>query len=112
MKKLLFLTALFIISGCDNSLKISNPTINPLPDSGEVNETKISNLITQRCTSCHSSKTVASDGIRFDSYQDMVSKARRIKREVVDFKSMPPNPSEITDEERALIGKWAEQQNK
>ena len=65
------------------------------------------------CASCHSATpsdevfTVAPGGVRLDTLAEMRQWAVRIKARTVDTSDMPfMNKTEMTDEERALVGRW------
>jgi len=62
-------------------------------------------IIKNRCSSCHG----FSGGVTFDTEAQIKNKASRIKQRAVVSKSMPPgNTTKITDEERALLGRWVD----
>lgn len=109
MKKSFFLAVLgfFIISACTPSTNNVAPS-NTTP----VDIAKVTTLIEQKCTSCHSTKTTASEGIAYDSYDDMVKGVRGINKTVVIQRSMPRGSITMTEEERTLIKQWAEQVSK
>ena len=73
-------------------------------------------MIDQRCLTCHSSRptdsqfTVAPAGVMFDTPGQIKARADRILERAVISKTMPfGNKTGITDEERALLGRWVEQ---
>lgn len=107
MKRLVFLSVVgfFVVSSCTTSTNVapSNTVI--------IDTTKISSLITQKCSSCHSTKTKASDGVSYDSYDDMLKGVNGIKKTVVTQRSMPRGSS-MTEDEITLIKQWAEQVSK
>ncbi len=81
-----------------------------------VSFTAINNIITSRCTSCHSSKptddfyTAAPNGVVYDTPQDIVKMKDKIMQRVVITKTMPQNnKTGITPEERDLIRCWIDQ---
>ncbi|MEJ7758193.1 MAG: urate hydroxylase PuuD [Gemmatimonadaceae bacterium] len=70
-------------------------------------------VIDQRCTVCHSSEPadrsfgVAPGGVMFDTPGQIIAHAARIRERAVVTRTMPPgNKSNITDAERALLGRW------
>jgi uncharacterized membrane protein len=72
-------------------------------------------IIVQRCTVCHSETpsmpglTAAPKGVKLDTPQQLKALAALIKARAVDSPSMPPgNITRITDEERAILGRWIE----
>jgi uncharacterized membrane protein len=107
MKKSIFLSVVgfFIVASCTTSTSVS-PS-----NTVTVDTTKISSLITQKCSSCHSTKTKAADGVSYDSYDDMLKGVNGIKKTVVTQRSMPRGSS-MTEEEITLIKQWAEQVSK
>lgn len=75
-------------------------------------------IVQQRCMACHSSHptdnvfTVAPAGVMFDNAGQITQWAARIKARAVDSKDMPfMNKTQITDQERAMLGQWAVQQH-
>jgi uncharacterized membrane protein len=73
-------------------------------------------VIDQRCLACHSARptdsqfTVAPAGVMFDTPEQIKSRADRILERAVISKTMPfGNKTGMTDEERALLGRWVEQ---
>jgi uncharacterized membrane protein len=73
-------------------------------------------VINRRCVECHSSTptdsqfTVAPAGIMFDTPEQIQRMVSRIKERAVVTKTMPfGNKTGITDEERALLGRWIDQ---
>lgn len=80
---------------------------------GLVTTAAIRPVIEQRCTVCHARAptfpgfTAAPGGVALESEAQMESLARRIYDVTVKSKTMPPgNLSAMTDEERALLGRW------
>lgn len=73
-------------------------------------------VVARRCATCHSahptdaSFAAAPMGIAFDSPEQIQRHAARIKARAVDLKTMPlGNKTGMTDEERALLGRWIAQ---
>ncbi|MFT7286917.1 MAG: putative membrane protein [Halieaceae bacterium] len=71
------------------------------------------NIIRTHCTSCHAAQptdelfSVAPGGVMLDTVQQMVQWAPRIKARSVDSQDMPlMNKTNITPEERAVLGQW------
>lgn len=82
---------------------------------GDVDFARASDIIQKRCASCHSARPsdpqfpVAPGNIVFDTPERIVAMAARIKDRAVVNKTMPfLNRTEMTDEERAAIGKWVD----
>jgi len=63
-------------------------------------------VVTQRCTLCHGA-AMQSKNLRFDNNDEIVKHAQQIYQQAVVLKTMPMNnATQITDAERALIGRW------
>jgi len=63
-------------------------------------------IVTQRCVLCHG-PAMQSKNIRFDSPDEIAKHAQQIYQQAVVLKLMPMNnATQITDAERALIGRW------
>ncbi len=82
---------------------------------GDVDFARASDIIQKRCASCHSARPsdpqfpVAPGNIVFDTPERIVAMAARIKDRAVVNKTMPfLNRTEMTEEERAAIGKWVD----
>ncbi len=82
----------------------------------EVSFAEINTIVQQRCASCHSSKptddvyTVAPNGVKYDTPQEIVVKKELILQRVVITKTMPQNnKTNMTPEEREAIRCWIEQ---
>ena len=80
---------------------------------GPVTFEEARHVIDQRCTVCHSSEPadrsfgVAPGGVMFDTPGQIIAHAARIRERAVVTRTMPPgNKSNITDAERALLGRW------
>lgn len=87
-----------------------------LAGSAVVSLSEVHEVVMQRCSSCHASTPTqpgfpsAPQGIVFESEADVVRQAAAIYQQTVVSKAMPiGNLTEITEEERQLIGTWFEQ---
>lgn len=74
---------------------------------------QIQGIITQRCASCHSASPtddvfkVAPSNMVFDTLEQIKRSAPRIRARSVDSETMPfMNKTNMTSEERTLIGQW------
>lgn len=74
-------------------------------------------VIAQRCASCHAAKpssplfASAPAGVMFDSPAQIRQQAARIKAQAVDSRIMPlGNLTQMTETERALLGRWIAEQ--
>lgn len=64
-------------------------------------------IAAQRCLACHSGE-VAQKGVRLDSAEALVAHKAQIHQQVAVQRLMPlNNATAMTDEERALMGRWA-----
>nr|WP_202899751.1 urate hydroxylase PuuD [Kordiimonas gwangyangensis] len=87
----------------------------PAPASGDVSFADVQAVIGKHCTSCHAARPShesfdeAPGGVRLDDPALVVQYAPRILEQAVKSDIMPlGNETGMTDEERALIGKWIE----
>ncbi|HWH81114.1 MAG TPA: urate hydroxylase PuuD [Burkholderiaceae bacterium] len=63
-------------------------------------------VLTQRCVLCHGA-ALQSKNLRFDAPDEIAKHAQEIYQQAVVLKTMPMNnATQITDAERALIGRW------
>ena len=83
---------------------------------GPVSLAEVRHVIDRRCGSCHSVRQSdpsfgpAPGGVTFDTAEEIVARAIRIRERAVTTRTMPPaNKTQITDEERALLGRWIAQ---
>lgn len=82
----------------------------------EVSFGEVNAIIQQRCISCHSSKptddvySVAPNGVKYDTPQEIVSKKDLIMQRAVITQTMPQNnKTNMTPEEREILRCWIEQ---
>jgi len=80
---------------------------------GDVTFAMVQEIVGRRCVECHSEHPsselflVAPQGVVFDEPQEIVDRATQIHHQVVVTEQMPlSNLTEITDEERQIIGAW------
>jgi uncharacterized membrane protein len=83
--------------------------------SGVLDFNRVQSVINQRCASCHSDKptqpgfATAPAGVMLHTPELIHQHAERIYKQAVQLKAMPiANLTQMTDEERALIGSWYE----
>ena len=76
----------------------------------------VRHVIDRRCAACHSATPTdevyktAPVGVMFDTPDQIVAMAARIRERAVITRTMPlANKTGITDAERALLGRWIEQ---
>jgi uncharacterized membrane protein len=68
--------------------------------------TEVQAVVAQRCTLCHG-PAMQSKNVRLDSADEIAKHAQNIYQQSVVLKVMPMNnATQITDAERALIGRW------
>jgi uncharacterized membrane protein len=72
-------------------------------------------VIDRRCGACHSMQpsdstiVAAPAGVTFDLPEQIQAHAARIRERAVATRTMPPaNKTQITDSERAILGRWVE----
>jgi uncharacterized membrane protein len=83
---------------------------------GPVSFAEARHIIDRRCAVCHSAQPadlsfgVAPGGVTFDTPEQIVARAARIRERAVISRTMPPsNKTNISDAERALLGRWIAQ---
>jgi uncharacterized membrane protein len=89
------------------------PAANTQASAGDNNFEKIHSVIQERCTVCHSAKptsplfSTAPAGIMLDTPQQIQQLAPRIQAQAVASQIMPlGNITQMTQQERDLIGQW------
>jgi uncharacterized membrane protein len=77
---------------------------------------RASSIVEQRCTPCHSMNptqegfTAPPGGVAFDTPEQIRSRASQIDEQSVRTRAMPlGNVTNMTEEERELLGRWIEQ---
>jgi uncharacterized membrane protein len=77
---------------------------------------EVRHVIDRRCGSCHSAQQsdrtfgTAPGGVTFDTPEQIIRYADRIRDRAVTTRTMPPgNKTGITQEERAVLGRWVAQ---
>lgn len=75
----------------------------------------VKGIMELRCAGCHSRNPAdkafraAPNGLRFNTAEEIVSRAATIKASTVVTRTMPPrNATGMTEEERALIARWVD----
>jgi uncharacterized membrane protein len=106
--------ALFVLLRMGRETPIVAAAAEPLPD--QVAFADVRHVIDRRCAVCHSARPAdatfgaAPAGVAFDTPEQIVTRADRIRERAVVTRTMPPgNKTNITDGERALIARWLEQ---
>ncbi|MEO5902877.1 MAG: urate hydroxylase PuuD [Gemmatimonadaceae bacterium] len=77
----------------------------------------VRHVIDRRCAVCHSERPTditfgsAPTGVKFDTEEQIIARAARIRERAFVLRSMPPaNKTGISDAEREILGRWAAQQ--
>ncbi|MGV3523818.1 MAG: c-type cytochrome [Candidatus Sericytochromatia bacterium] len=120
MFRLFAVTVLFaLLSACQTTTPA--PAAQPSPAaSGEAGETvafaQIQSIVEQRCAACHSTTPTRPGfgappaGVNLTTPEQIKTHASRIKARAVVQKNMPTNNlTNMTDEERVLLGQWIDQ---
>jgi uncharacterized membrane protein len=88
----------------------------PRPGERPVPFSVVRGIVDLRCTSCHATRPtddvfrVAPNGVVLDTAEGLRVRAATIKERVVGTRTMPlANKTGMTDEERALLGRWIDQ---
>ena len=91
-------------SGCSRSpQRAAADARRPPPTFAEVQA-----IVDQRCQMCHDAQ-VPSKNVRLDTPEAIAAHAQAVYQQVVVLKLMPMNnATQITDAERAAIGRWFE----
>jgi uncharacterized membrane protein len=89
----------------------------PKPSSGgaSVELSAVQQVIGQRCVTCHAAKpsfpgiAEAPKGVLLDTPEHIRARAAQVQQQAVLTRAMPPgNLTQMTEEERALLGRWAQ----
>jgi uncharacterized membrane protein len=91
----------------------SNAVENSSASSAPVTFEEARHVIDRRCAACHSEHPSdmtfggAPVGVMFDTPDQIVARAARIRERALVTRTMPPgNKTNITDPERAILGRW------
>jgi uncharacterized membrane protein len=95
----------------------ASPTPAFAASTGPVSFLDARHIIDRRCALCHSERPTdmsfgsAPAGVMFDTPEQIIAHAARIRERAVLQKTMPPgNKTGINDDERAMLGRWTSQQ--
>ncbi len=91
-------------------LWLVKPAATPVPAASAAAPSlaQVQAVIAERCVMCHNAQ-VAQKGVRLDSAEALQAHAAQIRQQVLVQRTMPlNNATQITEEERALIGRWAQ----
>jgi uncharacterized membrane protein len=104
----LLVAALALIAACVAAL-----APRAAPGAGAASFAEVRRVIDERCTGCHSERPSFQGfaqpplGLMLDSGERMRQHAGAIHKQAVASRAMPPgNLTRMTDEERALLGRW------
>jgi len=96
---------LVLIAGVIVALKPAAPVASATP-AAPVAFAQVKTVLEQRCYMCHGEQ-VQMKNVRLDSSELVKQHAQNVYQQVVVTKQMPMNnATNITDDERALIGRW------
>jgi uncharacterized membrane protein len=77
---------------------------------------QVASIVKQRCATCHSAQptddsfSTAPQGVVLDTPAQIKARSAAIEEQAVETKAMPlGNVTEMTEEERALLGRWIDQ---
>ena len=93
---------------------IATPRTSSMASSAsDVSFAQVRSIINARCLPCHSAYPtddtfrVAPNGVMFDTPQEIENRVSRIGERAAVQRTMPPgNKTEMTDEERDVLGRW------
>jgi uncharacterized membrane protein len=84
------------------------------PGAAKVEFDEVKQVLDRRCLACHAEKPAfqglaeAPKGVRLDSRERIEALRMQIHQQTVLSRAMPPgNLTKMTDEERALLDRWA-----
>lgn len=108
------LVTVLIMAGILNQPYENRASAVPAPE--EIDFAEVRSVIHTRCQPCHAAQPTDNTfgpmpgGVAFESDQDILRMAERIRFRAVETETMPlANKTKITPEERALLGAWADQ---
>jgi len=82
------------------------PTSVATGEFSSVDRVRLRQVLTQRCTPCHGAQ-VQMKNVRLDSTDGLQRHAQMAYQQVVVLRQMPlNNATGMTDDERALLGRW------
>jgi len=86
------------------------------PGAAKVSFDEVKQVLDRRCLACHAEKPAfqglaeAPKGVRLDTLERIEAQRMQIHQQTVLSRAMPPgNLTRMTDEERALVDRWARQ---
>jgi len=95
---------------------VTSPSKVKLSSNEIVTFSEVQPIIQKRCVSCHSqnptddTQTISPNGVMFDTPDEIHKMAERIMVRAIQTKTMPQaNKTEMTEEERELLGRWIQQ---
>jgi uncharacterized membrane protein len=94
------------VSGADSADGASAASTVAAPAAPLTQFQQVQAIVTQRCVMCHSA-ALANKGVMLHTPELVSQHAQQIYQQATVLKTMPlNNATQITDAERALLGKW------
>jgi uncharacterized membrane protein len=110
------LAALYALTAPEGTQTTKGTEVTAGPASNGVPYKVARAIVEARCTACHSAQptipalAAATQGVHFDTPEQMKQYAERMKFRTVTAKTMPfANMTGMPDEERALLGRWVDE---
>lgn len=95
---------------------VAAPKSMDLSNTPKISFSAVQTIMNDRCVSCHAVKPTSEDfdtppkGVKLETVAQIVREHVRIKQQAVDTDTMPlGNITEMTDEERQILGRWIAQ---
>lgn len=95
---------------------VAAPKSMDLSNTPKISFSTVQSIMNDRCVSCHAVKPTSEDfdtppkGVKLETVAQIVREHVRIKQQAVDTDTMPlGNITEMTDEERQILGRWIAQ---
>jgi uncharacterized membrane protein len=92
---------------------LSSAVIVPAASAAEVSDAEALDIVRRHCVSCHAAEPAhpamkeTPKGVALETIADLKKHARTIGEQTVASKAMPlGNETEMTDAERAALGRW------
>jgi uncharacterized membrane protein len=105
--------AAVLLVGLAVAIAPSPPAAAPAGAADKVGFARVQPIIAERCAVCHAAKPSFAGfqqppgGLTFDTPEQIKAAAPRIHQQTIATQAMPiGNLTKMTDEERALLGKW------
>ena len=106
----------FYSLGCVAMIALTSFRSGPVSDADTVEFSEINAMISKHCVSCHAANPTheaveeAPKGVKLESPKEIRKYAAQIRAQTVLTQTMPlGNETEMTEEERELLGTWIAQ---